>query len=162
MCGDRHGGVRAQGKGRVYRRTSGGQGVGAAAEVQLVVRLACVEAGASGRDQSAGAELAQVVGDQVLRCPQGDHQLSDPPVRAGELADQPPPQRLGQQPHGRWDDWHVAHPYHQLKLIRPRGDTSVAAWRRAGVAAAWPRLEFVPHTRQSDDTWGQERVPLCG
>jgi hypothetical protein len=43
------------------------------------------------------------------------------------------------------------------------GRGGAAAWWR-GVAAAWPRFEFVSRDkRQSDDTWGQERVPLyCG
>ena len=38
-------------------------------------------------------------GDQILRRFKRGGQLPDPPVAAGEFAQQPPPQRIGDQPY---------------------------------------------------------------
>ena len=85
------------------RRPGPGEGVGAPGEVEVVVGLARVEARPARRDQSRGAEQPQVVGHQALRRPQSRDELADPLVGCRELADQPPPQRLGEQPDGRGD-----------------------------------------------------------
>jgi hypothetical protein len=80
-----------------------GQGVRAAGQVKAVVRVTRVETAAARGDQPARAELAQVVGDEVLRLAERGHQFADPLVAAGKLAQQPPPDRIGEQPQGNRD-----------------------------------------------------------
>ena len=90
---------RIEAERRVQGGTGGGQRVGAALQVQVVVAVAGVEAAAAGGDQPAAAQQPQMVGDQVLRLADQIDQLTNPVVTRGQLGQQPPPQRVGGQPH---------------------------------------------------------------
>ena len=70
----------------------------AARQLEDVVRVAAVGDAATGRDQAAVAQLAQVVGDEALALIGERAQLADPPVAARQLAQQPPTQRVAGQP----------------------------------------------------------------
>ena len=93
------GGVGAEAERRVQGETDGGQRVRAAVQVQVVVAVAAVEAAASGGDQPAAPQQPQMVGDQVLRLTGQLDQFADPVVACGQFGQQPPPQRVGGQPH---------------------------------------------------------------
>ena len=71
--------------------------VAAARQVESVVGVAAVRGAAAGRDQSCVAQLAEVVRDQVLGLAGERGQLADPAVAAGELPQQEPPLRIGDE-----------------------------------------------------------------
>ena len=62
-------------------------------------RRSCCAARSPGRRP----QLAKVIRDQVLRLADRGCQLADPLVTGSQLPHQPPPHRLGQQPHHRRD-----------------------------------------------------------
>ena len=70
----------------------------AARQLEHVVGVAAVSEAATGRDQSAVAQLTQVVGDQALSLGGELAELADPPVAPRQLAQQPPTQRVAGQP----------------------------------------------------------------
>lgn len=129
---------------RVQRDGRPRQRQGAAVQVEAVVRVAPVEAAAPRGHQAARAKLAEMVGDQALRLAGRRHQLTDPPVTRSQLPHQPPPHRIGQQPHHRWN--RNAWRRHALMLRPPvpRGFPTVSAavprrrrHQQAGVRT-WP------------------------
>ena len=68
------------------QRRRRGEQLTAARELEYVVGVAAVGEAAPGRDESALAQLAQVVGDQAL-WPAGQRaQLADPPIASRQLA----------------------------------------------------------------------------
>jgi hypothetical protein len=82
----------------VQRGAGADEQLTAARQLEDVVGVAAVGEAATGRDQSAVAQLAQVVGDEVLSLIGELAQLADPPVAARQLAQQPPTQRVASQP----------------------------------------------------------------
>ncbi|MEV4602095.1 hypothetical protein AB0K15_32450 [Amycolatopsis sp. NPDC049253] len=80
----------------MQRRAGLGKRVRTPAQVEVVIRVAPIETAPPRGDQLRRAQLARVVGRQVLRLPDGIDQLG---VR--ELAHQPPAQRVAGQPHER-------------------------------------------------------------
>jgi hypothetical protein len=96
-------GARARGRREagVQRHAGARQQLAAARQLEDVVRVASVGRAAMHRDQTAVAQLAQVVGDQAL-APAGQRaQLADAPVAARQLAQQPPTQWVPGQPEER-------------------------------------------------------------
>ena len=78
-------------------RAGAGQQLAAAREVERVVGVAAVGRAAARRHEAAVAELAQVVRDQVLRLADQRASARHPAVAAGQLAQQPPAQRVSGQ-----------------------------------------------------------------
>ena len=84
----------AEAEPRVQRRAGGGEEVAEAGEVSRVVRVSTVGGAASSGDEPGVAELAQVVGDEVLVLAREVGQLVHGAVAAGEVAQQLPPQPM--------------------------------------------------------------------
>src|SRR5918995_6055 len=91
-------------RSRITRTALGCSGLGwlpalaALRQLEDVVAVAPVGRAATHRDETAVAQLAQVVGDEALAPARERAQLADPPVAAPQLAQQPPPQRVPRQP----------------------------------------------------------------
>jgi RimJ/RimL family protein N-acetyltransferase len=79
-------------------RAGRGQQLTAARQIKAVIRVPAVRRAAPHPHQPASTQPAQVVGDQVLRLAEQDRQLTDLPVTAGQLTQQPPAQRFPGQP----------------------------------------------------------------
>jgi len=75
----------------MQRRADGGQELPAAGQVQVVVAVPGVGRTASRVDQAGLTQLAQVIGDQVLRLTEQGGQLVHGEVAVRQFADQPPP-----------------------------------------------------------------------
>ena len=71
-----------------------GEELAAAGEIEDVVAVAPVGGAAVAADEAAVAQAAQVVGDEVLRPARELAQLADPAVALGQLAQQPPAERV--------------------------------------------------------------------
>ena len=85
----------------MQRGAGAGEQLTAAHQLEDVVGVATVGEAATRRDQSAVAQLAQVVGDEALSLVGELTQLTDPPIAARQLAQQPPAQRVAGQPQKR-------------------------------------------------------------
>ncbi len=78
-----------------------GQQLAAARQIEDVVGVAAVGRAAAHRDETAVAQLAQVIRDEALAPARQRAQLADAPIAARQLAQQAPPQRVPRQPQKR-------------------------------------------------------------
>ncbi len=125
-----------------------GEELAAAGEIEHVVAVAPVGGAAVAADETAVAQAAQVVGDQVLRAARELAQLADPAVALRQLAQQPPAER-------------VAGEAEELRRCG-RGATAHADDTSNGidVNSAGGRAAFVPPGRQAD--WSScSRIAAC-
>ncbi len=83
-----------EGEAGVERAAGPGEQLTAAREVNAVVGVAAVEGAAAHRHEAAGAEAAEVVGDEILRLAEHVRELADLAVAAGELAEELPAERV--------------------------------------------------------------------
>ena len=74
------------------------QQLAAAREVEHVVAVAPVGGAAAARNHALGAQLAEVVGDQILGRFERAAQLANATIAARELAQQSPTEGIGRQP----------------------------------------------------------------
>ena len=81
----------------MQRGAGPGEQLAAARQIEHVVGVAAVGEAAARGHQPAVAQLAQVIGDEVLSLGRQRTQLRDAPVAAGQLAQQPPAQRMARQ-----------------------------------------------------------------
>jgi hypothetical protein len=86
-----------RGQARVQRGAGADEQLTAARQLEQVVGVAAVGEAAARRDHAAVAQLTQVVGDQVLALPGQLGQLTDAPIAARQLAQQPPAQRVARE-----------------------------------------------------------------
>ena len=126
----------------------------AAHQLQHVVRVTAVGEAAPRRHQTAVAQLTQVIRDEALTLPSQLAQLTDTPIAARELAQQPPAQRMARKPQKRrravcLDSAHhnPRRRLHQAGLMRlPRVFTAPDADAVVSIAAgrAWNSLRTRP------------------
>src|SRR5215469_5165688 len=74
------------------------QQLAAAIELEQIVGITPVSRTSPARHDSLGPKPTEVVGDEILRQLQTGAQLTDPPIAVGQLAQQPPPDRVPREP----------------------------------------------------------------
>jgi hypothetical protein len=86
----------------MQRRPGARKQLAATRELEDVVAVAAVGGAAPHRDEAAVAQLTQVIGDQALVPARQLTELAHAPIAAGQLAQEPPPQRVSCQPQYAW------------------------------------------------------------
>ena len=84
-----------------------GEQLGATIDIHAVVGIASIGGAAPHGNQPVRPQLAEVVGNQILRLADEAHQLADPPVAARELGQQPPSNGM---PHEHQRAWRMKAP----------------------------------------------------